>query len=391
MASQLVALRLPPSRIEPALHQVWADGDAALPLPMHAPDEAVHRAVAALRPAALDIVTSDGDTVREELEDPLPVPNGTALVVATSGSTGEPKGVLLSHRALGASIVASVSRLGCEPGDRWLLALPVHHVAGIQVLLRARHLGTVPVVLDRFDPAAFGHRSAEHVSLVPTQLIRLLQARVDLSRFRTILLGGARPDRALLAEARSAGVHVVVSYGMTETCGGCVYDGHPLDGVQVAVNLAGRIRVKGPVLGDGYRYPDGTVEPLADDDGWYTTNDLGRLVDGHLEVVGRADDVIVTGGENVPAAAVVDSLKTHPAVVDAAVVGRPDPVWGEAVVAVVVPTSLDVPPKLEDLRAHVRARHPAPYAPRDLVVVEALPRDEMGKLARDRLLGLVGG
>ncbi len=391
MSGQLVALRLPPSQFDPALHRAWAAGDAVLPLPVDAPDEAVTSTIEALRPAVVETATTGGGTVREELGDAPPVADGTALVVATSGSTGAAKGVVLSHRSLAASIVASLSRLGCEPGDRWLLALPVHHVAGVQVLLRARHLGAAPVVVDRFSPEAVAASPAEHVSLVPTQLVRLFDAQVDLSRFRTILLGGARPDHALLSEARRRGVHVVVSYGMTETCGGCVYDGHPLDGVEVRVDRKRRIRVRGPVLADGYRQPDGSLTPVVADDGWLTTSDLGRIAGGRLEVAGRIDDVIVSGGENVPAAAVVDTLCSHPGVLDAAVAGRPDPVWGEVVVAVIVPSRPGAPPGLDELRAHVRARHPAPVAPRDLVVGESLPRDEMGKVTRDRLRRLVEG
>ena len=391
MVRQLVALRLPPSRFDAALHRVWRDQDAVLPLPVDAPDETIGALLEQLRPAALETLAADGTPVREQLGDAPDVAEATALVVATSGSTGEPRGVVVPHRALTASIAASVARLGCEHGDRWLLALPVHHVAGIQVLLRSWHLGVAPMVHDRFDPSAFATAAAEHVSLVPTQLVRLLDAGVDVARFRTILLGGAKPDPRLLRAARSEGAHVVVSYGMTETCGGCVYDGYALDGVETRVGLDGRIRVRGSVLADGYRRPDGTVEPLTDDQGWLVTNDLGRVELGRLEVTGRADDVIISGGETVPAAAAADALRSHPAVWDAAVIGRTDEVWGEAVVAVVVPADPSAPPDLDALRAHVRARHPAPYAPRDLVVVGELPRDEMGKVTRAQLRALVSG
>lgn len=389
MARRLIALRLPPSSLDAALHRVWADGDAVLPLPVDAPEDTIDRLVERLRPAAIETLGPDGTAVRAELDDAPAVPEDTALVVATSGSTGEPRGVVLSHRALTASIVASVARLGCERGDRWLLVLPVHHVAGIQVLLRSWHLGVAPVVHDRFDPDTFARAAAEHVSLVPTQLVRLLEAGVDVSRFRTILLGGAKPDPRLLREVRRAGAHVVVSYGMTETCGGCVYDGYPLDGVETRVDLDGRILVRGSVLADGYRGPDGGLDRLTDDNGWFLTNDLGRLELGRLEVTGRADDVIVSGGETVPAAAAADALRSHPAVADAAVIGRDDEVWGEAVVAVVVPADPSSPPDLDVLRAHVRARHPAPYAPRDIVVVPELPRDDMGKVTKAALRDLV--
>ncbi|MFA9446256.1 AMP-binding protein [Egicoccus sp. AB-alg6-2] len=389
MPARLVALRLPPERFVTELDRVWSDGDAVLPIAFGAPAATVQRMLRALRPAVLRHLDADGQLVDEPLADAPGVADGTALVVSTSGSSGHPKGVVLGHDALRTSVEASIERLGCEPGDRWLLALPVHHVAGIQVVLRARALGGEP---DTTPPGGddLGDSDANHVSLVPTQLTRLLDAGVDLSRFRTILLGGARPEPALLAAAKAAGVRVVVSYGMTETAGGCVYDGRPLEGVEVDVEPAdghgdtgvGRIRVRGSVLADGYRTRHDT-RPLTDDDGWFMTGDHGRLREtGSLEVFGRVDDVIVSGGVNVPANAVAATLRTHPQVGDVAVAGRPDAEWGETVVAVIVPRDPQQPPSLDDLREHVRREYPASYAPRALVVVEALPRDAMGKLPR---------
>jgi o-succinylbenzoate---CoA ligase len=359
-----------------ALDEVWAAGHAALPLPVDGPDAEVERITAAIGPGS------------------RPVPEGTALVVATSGSTGEPKGVVLGHDALRASTEASLARLGCVTGDRWLLALPVHHVAGIQVLARARALGTPAVLPAGGDVGAVAAAEADHVSLVPTQLARLLDAGADLVRFRSILLGGARPDAALLGRAVLAGARVVVSYGMTETCGGCVYDGVPLEGVEVDVEgsgpAGGRVRLRGPVLCSGYRTAD-TDRPAVDGDRWFRTGDLGRLVEGRLEVLGRSDDVVISGGENVPAAAVAARLREHPGVADAAVTGRPDPEWGEAVVAVVVPRDPARPPALDELREHVRALQPPSFAPRHLVIVDALPRDGMGKVPRAALRRLAAG
>jgi o-succinylbenzoate---CoA ligase len=370
VTGQLLPLRVPPSEMSAALDRVWAAGDAALPLAVDAPDATISR-----------LTSTIGAGGR-------PVPDGTALVVATSGSTGEPKGVMLGHDALRASTEASLARLGCVPGDRWLLALPVHHVAGLQVLARARALGTAPVIVDGGDVGAIAAAEAEHVSLVPTQLTRLLDAGGDLARFRTILLGGARPGAALLGRAVLAGARVVVSYGMTESCGGCVYDGVPLDGVEVDAPpsgpAGGPVRLRGPVLSSGYRTADAD-RPVVDDEGWFTTGDLGRVVAGRLEVVGRADDVVVSGGENVPAAAVAARLREHPRVADAGVAGREDPEWGEVVVAVVVPQDPAAPPTIDELRDHVGAVYPPPFAPRRLVVVEHLPRDRMGKVTRESL------
>lgn len=374
----LVALRQPPGpAFVDALESVWARGDAVLPLAADLPEPAVSRSLAAFRPAA--VRDAGGE---QPLPDGEPVAPGTALVVATSGSTGTPKGVELSHAALTASATASLARLGAEPGtDRWLCCLPLAHVAGIAVLVRSRLLGTPAVVHSRFEPAAVAAADATMVALVPTMLGRLLDAGVDVGRFRAILLGGAAPPAGLLDRARAAGARVVVSYGMTETCGGCVYDGVALDGVEVGIGGGSasddRIRVRGPVLFSGYRGRPGTGP---DGDGWFVTSDRGRWTpDGRLAVLGRADDIIVTGGHNVAAGAVAALLREHPAVAEAVVTGQHDAEWGQRVVATVVAADPGRPPGLDELRAFVAGRA-APYAaPRELHVVPELARSALGK------------
>lgn len=331
-------------------------------------------------------------------DDGLPedgVPDDVVLVVRTSGSTGAPRGVLLPAAALRASADATAERLA-GPG-RWLLALPVDHIAGLQVLVRSVLAGTGPTVLppgpfraDRFAAAVTSAvRTAPsgpwYTSLVPTQLVRLLDdsaGTAALHRFDAVLVGGAATAGSLLDRAREAGVRVVTTYGMTETCGGCVYDGHPLDGVDVRLDEAGRVWLTGPVLAVGYRgRADLDAETFTvDADGrrWLRTGDLGRLADGVLTVTGRADDVLVTGGVNVAPGPVEDLLTRLPGIREACVVGVPDAEWGQAVVAVLV-VGPDGPPPLADLRRHVADRLGAAAAPRRIVVVPALPLRGPGK------------
>ncbi|MEV4222646.1 MULTISPECIES: AMP-binding protein [unclassified Nonomuraea] len=345
-------------------------GDGPAVLPLIPGQEAA--AVEALRP------THAGGA---RLAGGAGVPAGVAVVIATSGSTGTPKGVMLSAAALRASAAASLRRLGASRGERWLCCLPVSHVSGLQVLVRSLLCESEPILHERFDPVAVLESGADHVSLVPTQLHRLVEMRADLSGFRTVLLGGAAPRPGLLAEAAALGARVVTTYGMSETSGGCVYDGAPLDGVDVRVGEDGRIEVSGPVLFSGYRGRAGS--PL--DGGWFVTSDLGELADGRLRVLGRADDVINTGGEKVPAASVAAVIGAHPGVADVAVVGRPDPEWGELVVAAVVPADPAAPPTLAQLRAYCADRLP-PYAvPRDLRLLPSMPLLANGKTDLIRL------
>jgi O-succinylbenzoic acid--CoA ligase len=312
------------------------------------------------------------------------VPDDVALVVTTSGSTGRPKAVQLSAAALRASAEASLRRLGAPPGARWLACLPAYHIAGLQVLVRSLLAGSSPVFRARLDPAELP-AGCDYVSLVPAQLRRLTEARAELAAFRAILLGGAAAPPRLLADARGLGARVVTSYGMTETCGGCVYDGVPLDGVRVRIGGGGRIAIAGPVLFSGYRLrPDLTRAVLAG--GEFRTADLGELDGaGLLRILGRADDIINTGGAKVAAAEVEAVLSGCPGVAEVAVIGTPDQRWGEAVTAVVVPADPADPPSLQALRAHARAALPGYAAPRALRLVARIPLLRSGKPDRRAL------
>jgi O-succinylbenzoic acid--CoA ligase len=342
-------------------------------------------------PAVLPVDAAEGDVPA----DAGTVPDDVALLVRTSGSTGTPREVMLTAAALRASGEATAARLSGH--GRWLLPLPPAHVAGLQVLARSILAGTEPTVLsgpfraESFAAAVAGmpdDGQPRYTSLVPTQLHRVLGSPAGtaaLTTFDAVLLGGAATPPALVARARDAGARVVTTYGMSETCGGCVYDGVPLDGVTVALDPDGRIAIAGPVLTAGYRgRPDLDAELVEVRDGtrWLRTSDLGRWADDdppRLEVLGRADDVLVTGGVKVPPAAVERVLAERPGVGEVLVVGVPDPEWGQALVAVVVPGPDGAAPVLADLRTAAADRLGAPAAPRHLVLLDALPLRGPGK------------
>ena len=397
----LHALLLPPAagagRLLDALAAALdGSGPAILPLDPALPPALVTDLLHAFTPATVE--TQDG-AIRWRPDDDRQVapgagedlPDGTAVVIATSGSTGEPKGVQLSAAALRASARASLDRIGAEPGTRWLCALPTSHIAGLGVLVRSLVSGTTPVVVDRLDPAqrdlaAFG---CDYTSLVPAQLRRMLEVGAGVSAFGAILLGGAAIPSGLLAGARAAGAKVITTYGMSETCGGCVYNHVPLDGVQVRTAPDGRIQVTGPTLFSGYRNRPDLTELAIGGDGWFTTSDLGSVgPDGRLLVDGRADDMINTGGHKVSPHEVAAILETCSTVREATVFGEHDSQWGQRVTAVVVPASFSNPPRLEELRAAVQKRLPAYAAPRALFIVRAMPLLPSGKpdLAKLRVL-----
>ncbi len=322
---------------------------------------------------------------------PLEEPD-VALVVATSGSTGEPKGVLLTRDALWASARATHDRLG-GPGA-WVCALPTHYVAGAMTLVRAHVAGT-PVHFAAADltdlPVADGRT---YCSLVPTQLHRALAPGappdvVDrLAGYAAILVGGAAVAPGLLAEARRRGLRLVRTYGMTETCGGCVYDGVPLDGVTVDLEVD-RVRITGDVVFSGYRGQPGqtsTVLSHTPAGRRFATADRGVWDDGRLQVVGRVDDVVVSGGANVDLAAVqrvVDAVFGDPSSGGVVVLGVPDGEWGTAVVAVTTSTTT-----LEQIRSRIGDRVAAWALPKRVRRVSTIPRTSSGKIDRQALASL---
>ena len=366
-----LTLRAGPAWVD-ALERVWADGDAVAPVDGRAPAHHTAGLMAMLAPGA--VIGDDG--VRRAVDGGRPTDDGDAVVMATSGTSSEPRGVVLTHDALAFAADASNGVVDPDGGARWLACLPLHHIGGFTVVSRARRAGTRAVVHDGFDAVevtAAARAGCTHTSLVPTTL-----GRIDPAVFRLILLGGS-------AIPAGRPPNCVATYGMTESCAGVVYDGRPLPGVEVRIagaETVGAIELRSPSLLRCYRDGTSPVDP----DGWYRTGDVGSIDPaGTLTVSGRADDVIITGGEKVWPDAVEQVLREDPGVAAVAIIGRPDPEWGEAVTAVVVPTDAAHPPTLAALRGRVRATMPVAAAPRALEVVTSLPVTALGKVRRAAL------
>ena len=370
----VVAVALPPGEAWLSIASAtWAAEASLLPVDHRLPGPAERDLLADARPTVL--VSGDG---WRRVPSGRPADPAVALIVPTSGSSGRPRLAELTRSAVEAAVASSLRALGAEAGDGWVSCLPFAHIGGLLVLLRGL-LGGAPLLFRgaaELEPVA----GFPFVSVVPTQLIRALDAGVDLLGHRALLVGGGGMDAALRERATAAGAPCVVTYGLTQSCGGVVYGGRPLPGVSVRIAEGGEIQLGGPTLLRGYR--DGSDAGLTRD-GWLPTGDAGSLDgDGRLHVLGRLDDLIVSGGENVWPGDVEAALRSHPAVADCAVFGRPDPSWGQRVVAAVVPRDLGAAPTLEALRDHVGALLGRHQAPRELLVVETLPRTALGKLRR---------
>ncbi len=355
----------------------------------------LERALAGRGPALLPVPADDArltDLLTKALRADDDIDDDVAVVVSTSGTTGRPKGALLSTAALRASADATHQRLG-GPG-RWLLALPAHHIAGLQVLVRSVVAGSDPVAVSpSLDLAALPAAVAalgtgrRYASLVAVQLGKAMAdpaAAAALAELDAVLIGGGPMPREMAENARAAGISVVRTYGMSETAGGCVYDGIALDGVRVRVDPGGRIALGGVTVANGYRNPV-DPDPFAEP-GWYVTDDLGVLDgSGALRVLGRVDDAISTGGLTVFPALVEAALATHAAVDDCAVFGVADERLGQRVAAAVVVAPGRPPPSPADLRDHVAHTLDPTAAPREVHIVAELPRRGIGKLDRKEL------
>ena len=365
--------------------EVWDAGAALFPVDRRLSDREMTNVVQAARPT---LVLGPRGCMRRD--DGLPADPGVVLVVQTSGTGGVPKLAQFDRPAVEAAVAASALALGATPVDPWLSCLPPSHVGGLLVILRALLLGAPVTVYRRFEVSAFvAERDAVFTSLVPTMLTRLLDAEVDLRRYRAILVGGAHLPEHLRAKAERAGANVIETYGLTESFGGIVYDGRPLSGVKVRTGDAGEIELSGPTLMLGYRSSASEATRQAfTRDGWLRSGDAGEIDGaGLLQVIGRLDDLIDSGGEKVWPEEVEAALSDHPRVRDVAVAGRLDREWGHRVVAFVVPADPEDPPTLEELRSFSSHTLPRYKGPRELVLVKDLPRTTLGKLRRVALAG----
>jgi O-succinylbenzoic acid--CoA ligase len=361
--------------------ETWAAGAALLPVDHRLPPSEARAILERVRPT-VSLDAGGARRIDGEAADPE-----IALVVPTSGTGGTPKFVQFDRRAIDAAVASSAAALGATDRDRWLCCLPLAHVGGLLVLLRGVLLGAPVTIHQGFDaPAVAAERGSAFTSLVPTMLGRLVDAGAELSAFRAILVGGGHLSPDLRASAERAGASVVETYGLTETCGGVVYDGEPLPGTQMRIDPQGGIELRGPTLMRGYRFDDSATAAAFTPDGWLRPGDVGEIDgEGRLHVVGRLDDLINTGGEKVWPDDVEAALREHPRVRDVAAGGRPDPEWGQRVAVWVVPADPSDPPSLDELRAFAARTLPRHAAPRELTLAERLPRTASGKLRRAAL------
>ena len=349
------------------IRRAWDDGDAIFPLDQRLPPPARAAVMDAVQPTR--VATVDNETALTG----NPIEPGDAVVVATSGTTGQPKAAVLTLDAVIASARATSQRLGVTPSDKWLACLPASHVGGLSVILRSIVTDTPVIAVPGFSVESYDAAAREGATLV--SLVSTALQRVDSAKFRTIVLGGARPPRDRPS-------NTVTTYGMTETGSGVVYDGLPLDDVQIDIRDS-IIHIKAPMLMRAYRNAD---SPFTSD-GWFCTGDIGSMKNGHLSVEGREGDLIITGGENVWPEDVEAAIRTFPSVADVCVAGVPDPEWGQQVTAWIVP--LGEAPSLEEIRSHVKQLLPAHCAPQRIEIISEVPRTALGKPKRADLVQLL--
>jgi O-succinylbenzoic acid--CoA ligase len=320
------------------------------------------------------------------------------LIIGTSGSTGEPKGVMLSEANIAAAVIGSRQRLGLAPGDVWLGCLPLFHIGGLSIFFRCLEAGATMLLHDEFNPeqilSDIAEKQVTHLSLVPAMLAKLVElGQAPAASLRILLVGGAALSPELAKRARALGWPIIPTYGMTETASqaATLYPmpedwqagevGQPLPGLEIGLDEQGRVKLRGPSLMLGYVNPEHRPGDGLDGEGWFITNDLGHIAkDGSLTVLGRADDMLISGGKNIHPLEIEPHLAACPGVSELALTGRPDPVWGDLLVAVYAGAA-----RPEEVLHWGRERLEGPYRPREAVRVSALPRNRIGKLDREKL------
>ena len=370
MVRELVAIDMPAGdAFVNVLRKVWDSGDAVLPIDQRLPKVARKNLITQFKVSSLIGV----DGLRVKVAPGEPVDEGDALVVATSGSTGEPKGVVHTHGSIKAAVANTGARLGCSAADHWLACISLAHVGGLSVVLRALHFGSQLTIESRADKATI--ESAVKNGTNMTSLVPTILHSVDISNFKTVLVGGAHTPTNLPSNAIS-------TYGLTETFGGVVYNGEPIDGVEIRIGTDSEIEIRCDSLLRTYR---NGIDPK-NSEGWLHTGDLGEFKDGKLSVLGRKDDLIKTGGYKVWPIAVENSLRQHEVVADVVVAGTPDEKWGQTVTAWVVLRSDTRSLRLEDLSKHVRLTLPDYCAPKKVFIVDEIPRSSLGKALMSELV-----
>ena len=364
--NELICLDMPagPEFVD-HINRAWDSGDAIFPLDQRFPDALRQRVLASIAPSV--VVSSTGERTKIKGK---PVESGDAVVIATSGTTGEPRGVVLTHNAVQASAQATNNRIGIRDSDAWLACLPLSHVGGLSVVLRAIISGTAVTIAPTFSDDVYQESAEQGCTLV--SLVATALQRVDASIYRKIILGGSSMPADLPD-------NVITTYGLTETGSGVVYDRRPLDGVEVRI-VDDEIQLRCAMMLRQYRDGASALTP----DGWLSTGDLGSFEQGILHVNGRKTDLIVTGGENVWPDAIEQSLRTCALVQDVCVTGTDNPEWGQVVTAWVVSGSDR--PTLKQIRNHVKETLPAFCAPRLLYFVNEIPRTSLGKPIRSLLM-----
>ncbi len=356
-------------------------------------------------PGGVKQISVDSSAATDMVLEPSGARGDVQLIVTTSGSEGDPKGVMLSGANIAASVAASRDRLGLNSDDLWLNCLPMYHIGGIMILYRCLDAGAGMLLHSGFDAQGvwldLQRHKVTHISLVPAMLARLLDVAEDSpppDSLRVALIGGGHLSPELATRAHKAGWSLCVSYGMSESCSQCATDcseqaglvsgsvGLPLDSFEIALSEQGRVLLRGPAVMLGYVNPDRSPGQGLLQGGWFEAGDLGEIdASGRLLVLGRADDVLISGGRNIHPIEIENLVVDCPGVDEVAVVACPDQTWGDLLVAIYAGGASQ-----EEVVAWCRANIVSPLRPREFIQVKELPRNHMGKLERKSLKAMAG-